>query len=90
MDNVQFDNDVYTNKLPRFQREDESFLTRMAMKLGAKDQKQAQMVLLGIAIIAVVLMVVVIVTQFTSVGKKNVLIPPAMLRAMQPTNTSAR
>lgn len=84
MDNVQFDNDVSTNKIPRFQREDESFLTRMAMKLGAKNQAQAQMVLLGIAILTLILMVIVIVTQFTSVGKKTVTIPPNMSETIYP------
>ncbi|MFA6295348.1 MAG: hypothetical protein WC666_02915 [Candidatus Paceibacterota bacterium] len=77
MEGIQFDNDFGTRQVPHFNTESNSFLTNLVIKFGAKDYAQAQKILSITAIIAVILTIIVIVTQFTSIGEKRVPASPS-------------
>ena len=80
MSDVQFEGDKYVRNLnTNFQKEKDTFLISIAMKMGAKSFAQAQLVLVCIAILAVILTSIVIVMNFTSIGKKKVVIPPGAM-----------
>ncbi|OHA16696.1 MAG: hypothetical protein A3G52_02955 [Candidatus Taylorbacteria bacterium RIFCSPLOWO2_12_FULL_43_20] len=69
MDNVEFEGDrTYVSPVVASGEKKGSFLTKLAMKMGAKSYAQAQIYLLGVAIVVVIITIIVISTQFGGGG----------------------